>query len=47
MEALADKVHRQGEHVPQHCYISRNHPYKWQPIILVSALFKLIYSKLS
>ena len=27
MEALADKVHKQGEHIPQHCYISHNHPY--------------------
>ena len=27
MEALADKIHKQGEHIPQHCYISYNHPY--------------------
>ena len=27
MEALADKGHKQGEHIPQHCYISHNHPY--------------------
>ena len=27
MEALADKVHKQGENIPQHCYISHNHPY--------------------
>ena len=27
MEALADKVHKQVEHIPQHCYISHNHPY--------------------
>ena len=27
MEALADKVHRQGGHNPHHCYISQNHPY--------------------
>ena len=27
MEALADKVHKLGEHIPQHCYISHNHPY--------------------
>ena len=27
MEALADKVHKQGERIPQHCYISHNHPY--------------------
>ena len=27
MEALADKVHRQREHIPQHCYISHNHSY--------------------
>ena len=27
MEALADKVNKQGEHIPQHCYISDNHPY--------------------
>ena len=28
MEALADKVHKQEEHIqPQHCYISHNHPY--------------------
>ena len=30
-EALADKVHEEGEHIPQHCYnffnISYNHPY--------------------
>ena len=25
MEALVDKVHKQGEHIPQHCYISHNH----------------------
>ena len=25
MAALADKVHKQGEHIPQHCYISHNH----------------------
>ena len=25
MEALADKVHEQEEHIPQHCYISHNH----------------------
>ena len=24
--ALADKVHKQ-DHIPQHCYISHNHPY--------------------
>ena len=22
MEALANKVHKQGEHIPQHCYIN-------------------------
>ena len=27
MEALADKVHKQGEHILQHCYISQNHSY--------------------
>ena len=27
MEALADKVHKQEEHIPQHSYISHNHPY--------------------
>ena len=28
IEALANKVHKQGEHIPQHyCYISHNHPY--------------------
>ena len=27
MEALADKVHKQREHIPQHFYISHNHPY--------------------
>ena len=27
MDALADKVHKQGEHIPQHCYISHNHLY--------------------
>ena len=27
MEALAYKVHKQGEHIPQHCNISHNHPY--------------------
>ena len=27
MEALAYKVHRQEEHISQHCYISHNHPY--------------------
>ena len=29
IEALADKVHKQGEHrhIPQHHYISHNHPY--------------------
>ena len=27
MEALVDKVHKQGEHILQHCYISHNHPY--------------------
>ena len=27
MEALADKVHKQGEHIPQHSYILHNHPY--------------------
>ena len=26
--ALADKVHKQGEHIPQYCYISHNHPYR-------------------
>ena len=25
MEALTDKVHKQGEHIPQHCYISHKH----------------------
>ena len=25
MEVLADKVHKKGEHNPQHCYISHNH----------------------
>ena len=27
MEALADKVHKQGEHISQHCYIPHNHHY--------------------
>ena len=27
MDALADKIHKQGEHIPQHCYISHDHPY--------------------
>ena len=27
MEALVDRVHKQGEHIPQHRYISHNHPY--------------------
>ena len=30
MEALADKLHKQGEHIPQHCNIattSLQHPY--------------------
>ena len=27
MEALADKVHKQGKHIQQHSYISYNHPY--------------------
>ena len=27
MEALADKVQKQGEPIPQHYYISHNHPY--------------------
>ena len=27
MEALVGKVHKQGEHILQHCYISHNHPY--------------------
>ena len=27
MEALADKVHKQGEYIPQHSYISHNHSY--------------------
>ena len=27
MEALADKVHKLGKHIPQHCYISHSHPY--------------------
>ena len=27
MEALADKVHKQGKHILQHCYISHDHPY--------------------
>ena len=27
MEVVADKVHKQGEHIPQQCYISHNHPY--------------------
>ena len=27
MEALTDNVHKQREHIPQHCYISHNHPY--------------------
>ena len=26
MEALADEVNKQGEHIPQHYYISHNHP---------------------
>ena len=25
IETLADKVHRQGEHIPQHYYILHNH----------------------
>ena len=29
MEALADKVHKQGEHIPQHCYISHNHDHPY------------------
>ena len=27
MEALAYKVHKQGEHLAQHCYVLYNHPY--------------------
>ena len=25
---MADKVHKQGEHIQQHSYISRNYPYR-------------------
>ena len=25
---MADKVHKQGEHIPQHGYISHNYPYR-------------------
>ena len=38
MEALADKVHRQGEHIPQHSYISHNHPYTSSSDTLVGAI---------
>ena len=27
IDALADKVHKQGEHIPQNCHISHNHLY--------------------
>ena len=27
LDALADKLHKQGDHIPQHCYISHNHLY--------------------
>ena len=27
MDALDDKVHKQRVHIPQHSYISHNHPY--------------------
>ena len=33
MKALADKVHKQGEHIPQHCYMfytyTTVHPYTY------------------
>ena len=29
MEALADKVHKQGELIPQHCYLSHLHSSMW------------------
>ena len=39
MEAQADKVHKQGKHIPQHCYISHNQGFRNLFKFLVSALF--------
>ena len=38
MEALADRVHKQGEHIPQHYYISHNHPYISSSDMLVGTI---------
>ena len=44
MEALANKVRKQREHIPQHCYISHNHPYiSSNDIVGTIALFTATY----
>ena len=41
MEALAHEVHKQGEHIPQHCYISHNH----DPYLNLEATTSLWFSR--
>ena len=41
--ALADEIHRQGEHIPQHCYNSHNHPYISSSDTLVGTIFTATY----
>ena len=43
METLADKVHKQGEHIPQHCYISHNHPYISSSAFLLEIFLNLLF----
>ena len=39
MEVLADKVHKQEEHIPEHCYISHNHPYINSRVLILCHCF--------
>ena len=43
MEALSDKIHEQGEHIPQHRYISNNHPYISSSDMLVGTISTATY----
>ena len=44
MEALVDKIHKQGEHILQHCYISHNNVLTLVAYAtLVGIIFSAIY----
>ena len=43
METLPDSVHKQGEHIPQHCYNSHSHSYISSSDTLVGTIVNATY----